>query len=60
MWLTTPRFLAGLALLAAFLGLVVAGELLGSIGEAAARAIYAASAALIVVAIVWRSRARLR
>lgn len=58
MWLTTPRFLVGLAVMAGLLGLTAWAEGGGILGHGLARAIYAGFCLLLMAAVVFRSRAR--
>ena len=58
MWLTTPRFLAGLGLLATAMAAIAWAQGEGAIGQGAAKACYAAGALCVMVAIAFRARAR--
>ncbi|HYE43463.1 MAG TPA: hypothetical protein VEA15_08725 [Caulobacteraceae bacterium] len=60
MWLTTPRFLAGVALLAAATLFVAWLEGRGGLTHDQARLFYAGAALVVLAAIVYRARARWR
>jgi hypothetical protein len=60
MWLTTPRFLACLALLAVAMAAVAWAQDRGVIAGEAARWIYAGGALLLMAGVAWRARARWR
>lgn len=60
MWLTTPRFLAGVAGLALVTLAVAWLEGQGTLSHDQARVFYGAASLLVLAAIVWRARARWR
>jgi len=60
MWLTTPRFLVGVGVAAGMLILAAWAEGEGRLGHGEAQTVYALFALVLMVAIVYRARARLR
>ncbi len=60
MWLSTPRFLAGLTVLTVAILAVAIAQGGGAVDDGVARWIYAGAAVLVMAAIVWRARARWR
>jgi len=59
MWLTTPRFLVGLLIVAVAMAFVVWSEVSQTIGHGTARACYGIASLIVMGAIVFRTRARL-
>jgi hypothetical protein len=60
MWLTTPRFLAGVAVVTVLTALLAWCEDQGLVGHGLARGLYALVALALMAAIVFHARARWR
>lgn len=60
MWLTTPRMLVAVAALAGLLALTAWAETEGRLSHGAAKAVYGVASVILLVAVVYRARARWR
>lgn len=60
MWLTTPRFLAGAAVLCLLMAATAVLEIRGAISHDDARLAYGGACLVLLAAIAWRARARWR
>lgn len=60
MWLTTPRFLVGAAVLCVLMAIAAVLEIRGELSHDDARLVYGAACLVLLAAIAWRARARWR
>ncbi len=60
MWLTTPRMLVAVAVLGGLLALTAWAETEGRLSQDAAKGVYGVACVVLLIAIVYRARARWR